>query len=59
MTDGYDLCLLVMTDCMLQALLMISKCVNYSLLRLKDFLSSFRAMEMLLGRKTCPQLMGI
>ena len=31
MTDGYDLYRLVMMDCTLQALLMISKCVNYSL----------------------------
>lgn len=42
MTDGYDLYLLVMMDCILQALLMISKCVNYSLtyllLPFKDFL---------------------
>ena len=43
MTDGYDLYHLVMMDCTLQALLMISKCVNYSLtyllLSFKDFLS--------------------
>lgn len=49
MTDGYDLYLLVMMDCMLQALLMISKCVNYSLtcllLSFKDFLSSFYLMK--------------
>lgn len=48
MTDGYDLCLLVMMDCMLQALLMISKCVNYSLtclLSSKDLLSSFYLLE--------------
>lgn len=44
MTDGYDLYPLVMMDCILQALLMISKCVNYSLtyllLPFKDFLLS-------------------
>lgn len=31
MTDGYDLYLLVMMDCILQALPMISKYVNYNL----------------------------
>lgn len=31
MTDGSGLCLLVMMDCILQALLTTSKCVNYSL----------------------------
>lgn len=52
MTDGYDLYHLVMMDCTLQALLMISKCVNYSLtyllLSFKDFLSFFYLIKNIL-----------
>lgn len=55
MTDGYDPYLLVMMDCILQALLMISKYVNYSLtyllLSFKHFLSSFYFMKIFLRLK--------
>jgi hypothetical protein len=54
MIDGYDLYLLVMMDSILQALLMISKCVNYNLtfllLPFKDFLSPFYLMKTLSHR---------
>lgn len=63
MTDGYDPYLLVMMDCILQALLMISKYVNYSLtyllLSFKHFLSSFYFMKIFLRLKKKKRLSAV